>query len=93
MSDITSEDVQTWVMTKADDGDLKLLQQVINMKLQMQFRVGDRVWFDGKTRGIIRGTITKMNAKSAKVVTDVGTMWTVSPTFLNKETLTKVVSP
>lgn len=87
MSDITSEDVQTWLMTKADDGDLKLLQQIINMRLQLQFRVGDKVWFDGKTRGIIRGTITKMNAKSAKVVTDAGMMWTVSPTFLNKETL------
>lgn len=91
MSDITSEDVQTWIMSKADDGDLKLLQQIINMKLQLQFKVGDRVWFDGKTRGIIRGKITKMNAKSAKVVTDTGVMWTVSPTLLSKETLT--VSP
>lgn len=87
MSDITSEDVQTWIMSKADDGDLKLLQQIINMKLQMQFKVGDKVWFDGKTRGIIRGTITKMNAKSAKVVTDAGVMWTVSPGLLNRETL------
>lgn len=86
MSDITSEDVQTWIMTKADDGDLKLLQQVIDMKLRLQFKVGDKVWFDAKTRGIIQGTITKMNAKSAKVVTDGGVKWTVSPTLLQKGT-------
>lgn len=92
MSDITSEDVQTWIMTKADDGDLKLLQEVIGMKLRLQFKVGDKVWFDAKTRGIIRGVITKMNAKSAKVRTDAGVQWTVSPGLLQKETL-KVVSP
>lgn len=87
MNDITSEEVQTWIMTKADDADLKLLQEVIGMKLRLQFKVGDKVWFDAKTRGIIRGVVTKMNAKSAKVRTDLGVMWTVSPTLLNKETL------
>lgn len=87
MNDITSEDVQTWIMSKADDSDLKLLQEVIGMKLRLQFKVGDKVWFDAKTRGIIRGVVTKMNAKSAKVRTDTGVMWTVSPTLLNKETL------
>jgi hypothetical protein len=91
MSDITSEDVQTWIMTKADAGDLKLLQDIIKMKMQLQFKVGDKVWFDAKTRGIIRGTITKMNAKTAKVRTDAGVMWTVAPQLLQKETL--VVSP
>ena len=87
MSDITSEEVQTWIMSKADDSDLKLLQEIITMKLRLEFRVGDKVWFDAKTRGIIRGTITKMNAKSAKVRTDIGVQWTVSPQFLHKETL------
>ena len=84
--DITSEDVQTWIMNKADAADLKLLQEVISMKLRFEFRVGDKVWFDAKTRGIIRGTIIKMNAKSAKVRTDVGGAWTVSPQFLQKDT-------
>ncbi len=85
MADITSEDVQTWIMTKADDADLKLLQEVIGMKLRLQFKVGDAVWFDAKTRGIIRGTITKMNAKTAKVRTDTGVQWTVTPALLNRD--------
>jgi len=82
--DITSEDVQTWIMSKADDGDLKLLQEIITMKLRLQFRVGDKVKFDAKTRGIIHGTLTKMNTKSAKVLSDKGVSWNVSPQFLEK---------
>lgn len=89
--DITSEDVQTWVMTKADATDLKLIQEVISMKLRFEFRVGDKVWFDAKTRGIVKGTIIKMNAKSAKVRTDAGLAWTVSPQLLQKDTVVKAV--
>ena len=84
--DITSEDVQTWLMTKADASDLNLIREIVTMKLQMQFRVGDKVWFDAKTRGIVRGTVIKMNAKSAKIRTDLGVAWTVSPQFLQKDT-------
>jgi len=82
--DITSEDVHTWIMSKADDSDLRLLQEVIALKLRLQFKVGDKVKFDAKTRGIIHGTITKMNAKSVKVQTDTGVTWNVSPAFLQK---------
>lgn len=88
--EVTSEDVQNWVMTKADATDLKLIQEVISMKLRFEFRVGDKVWFDAKTRGIIKGTIIKMNAKSAKVRTDTGVAWTVSPQFLQKDATVKV---
>jgi hypothetical protein len=87
--DITSEDVQTWIMNKADASDLKLLQEVISMKLRFEFRVGDKVWFDAKTRGIIKGTLIKVNAKSVKVRTDVGVAWTVSPQLLQKDTSPK----
>jgi hypothetical protein len=87
--DITSEDVQTWLMTKADASDLNLVREIVSMRLQMQFRVGDKVWFDAKTRGIVRGTVIKMNAKSAKIRTDLGVAWTVSPQFLQKDTPVK----
>lgn len=82
--DVTSDDVHAWVMSKADDADLRLLQEVISMKLRLQFKVGDKVKFDAKTRGIIHGTVTKMNAKSAKVLSDKGVTWNVSPQFLEK---------
>ena len=87
--DITSEDMQTWLMTKADASDLNLIRDIVSMKLQMQYRVGDKVWFDAKSRGIVRGTVIKMNAKSAKVRTDLGVAWTVSPQFLQKDTPVK----
>lgn len=48
-----------------------------------QFTVGDKVWFDAKTRGIVRGTITKIMTKNVKVKADSGMSWTVFPTFLN----------
>ena len=89
MSDTTREDVQTWVLNKASDEDLKLLQELLAMKLRVQFRVGDPVWFDAGRRGTVYGTITKMNAKSVKVETSTGMKWTVSPQLLQRNTQTK----
>lgn len=43
------------------------------------------MWFDAKTRGIVRGTITKINSKNVAVKADSGTNWKVYPTFLNHE--------
>ena len=83
--DITSEDVQTWILSKATDTDLTLLRDIISMKMRIQFKVGDKVWFDAKTRGIVKGVISKMNGKSTKVRTDVGVQWTVSPKLLHKD--------
>jgi len=41
------------------------------------FRIGDKVKFDAKTRGIIRGIVVKRNQRTAKVQTEGGTTWTV----------------
>lgn len=82
--DITTDDVHSWVM-KADETELRLLQEVISLKLRLSFKVGDKVKFDAKTRGIIHGTVSKMNAKSAKVLSDKGMTWNVSPQFLEKD--------
>lgn len=72
--DVTSDEVQNWILNKASDSDLKLLQEIISMKMRIQFRVGDTVQFDAKTRGIIHGTITKMNGKVPAVPVD-NTYW------------------
>lgn len=82
--DITTDDVHSWVM-KADEVELRLLQEVISLKLRLSFKVGDKVKFDAKTRGIIHGTVSKMNAKSAKVLSSNGMVWNVSPQFLEKD--------
>lgn len=46
------------------------------------FRVGQRVSFNAKQRGIVSGIIIKMNPKTIKVLADSGVMWRVSPSFL-----------
>lgn len=54
-------------------------------QVKRQLRVGDRVWFDAKTRGIVRGTVVKINPTTVKVRADGGVNWKVYPTFLHAE--------
>jgi hypothetical protein len=49
----------------------------------LNFSPGDKVWFDARRRGIITGEVIKMNAKSAKVKSVAGLIWTVAPSLLN----------
>lgn len=83
--DITNSDIQAWILTKASADDLHLIQEVIRTKQSIQFHLGDTVWFDAKTRGIVHGKITKMNAKTIKVTTSDGMKWTVGPALLHKD--------
>jgi hypothetical protein len=46
-------------------------------KLHYTFKIGQKVWFDAKTRGIIHGTVQKVNAKSIKVLSSTGQVWNV----------------
>lgn len=52
--------------------------------------VGDAVWFDAKSRGVIRGKVKKINTKTVKVTADNGVEWTVHATLVRK--MTKVVA-
>jgi hypothetical protein len=83
--DITSDDVQNWLLGKATTTELKMLQEIIKLKLRTQLKVGDPVWFDARTRGIIHGKISKINAKTVKVLTDNGMQWTVDANLLQPE--------
>lgn len=47
------------------------------------FRIGDKVRFDAKNRGIKEGILIKKNAKNFQVLVD-HTRWTVSPALLRK---------
>lgn len=46
--------------------------------------VGDAVWFDAKSRGVIRGKVKKINTKTVKVTADNGVEWTVHATLVRK---------
>ncbi len=61
---------------------LRLMQQVRAHRAMTQFRVGQRVRFTSNTGQFITGVLTKYNRKSVTVVTDQGSTWTVSPSFL-----------
>jgi len=59
-----------------------LRQRYLQSLTAMTFRKGQRVEFDARSRGIVKGVITKINTKSVKVLADSGMKWNVSPMFL-----------
>ena len=50
-----------------------------------KFQLGDKVFFDAKSRGTIRGHITKINKKTMKVTTNEGITWKVHPELLKAQ--------
>lgn len=50
--------------------------------IAMSFRPGQKVEWIGKSKGYHTGTITKVNTKTIKVITDNGENWSVSPSLL-----------
>jgi len=64
---------------------IKLMQKAGALVSMAQFRVGERVTWDGSD-GIIRsGIIIRLNQKTASVLTGEGGYWTVSPQLLRKQ--------
>jgi hypothetical protein len=61
-------------------------QKSLQKEAARAFIIGDKVRFDAKTRGIIEGTITKVNLKTVKVkqTNGLGLTWSVSPSLLKK---------
>lgn len=54
-----------------------------NAKSKSDFKIGDTVTFDAKTRGVKTGILIKKNAKTFQVL--VGSVnWKVSPSLLKK---------
>ena len=68
----------------ATTAELHEFNRIIESKLQVSFKVGNRVSFDGGYRGIIKGKVTKVNQKTIGVLADNGMRWKVSPTLLTK---------
>lgn len=62
---------------------LKFLSRTRSVKQMGKFNVGDRVWFEGHNGEKIRGIVTRLNIKTASVMT--GThRWNVHPSFLHR---------
>lgn len=92
MNTTSFEDVKSYILSKATASELrdvvdcyKLRHKQLGVVTGMSFKYGDRVWFDAKSRGVIRGKFIKLMTKNAQVLSDQGQTWTVSPTSLRRE--------
>ena len=68
----------------ASTAELHEFSKIIEQRLKVSFKVGNKVQFDAGNRGIIRGKIIKVNQKTVGVLADSGMRWKVHPSFLTK---------
>jgi hypothetical protein len=61
---------------------LRLIRQLHAHKAMLEFRIGDRVVFQGEAGSVITGVLTRYNKKSVTVLTGDGQRWNVSPQLL-----------
>jgi len=63
---------------------LKLIHQARSTVMLANFSVGDRVSFSNTSGELQTGIITRLNKKSASILTDDRRRWTVHPVYLKK---------
>lgn len=61
---------------------LRFLSQARAHTRMLDFRIGDRVFFEPEGRPAVSGMITRYNKKTVTVITDSGERWNVAPNFL-----------
>lgn len=72
------------VIKGASTAELHEFNRIIEQRLKVSFKVGNKVQFDTGNRGIIKGKITKVNQKTVGILADSGMRWKVHPSFLSK---------
>jgi len=63
---------------------LRFLNQMRAHAQMLEFKIGDRVWFQPEGRPIVVGMLTRYNKKTVTVITDSGEHWNVAPRFLRR---------
>jgi hypothetical protein len=63
---------------------LRFLQQMRAHARMLEFKIGDRVSFQGGEHGLVEGMLTRYNRKTVTVITDDGRQWNVSPGLLRR---------
>jgi hypothetical protein len=63
---------------------LRFMHQARSHKRMLDFKIGDRVSFQPEGRGLLVGTLTRYNKKTATVISEAGERWNVSPMFLRR---------
>lgn len=64
---------------------LKLISQARSTAMLARFGMGDRVTFQAPSGQQISGIITRLNKKTASILTDDGGRWNVHPSFLTPQ--------
>jgi hypothetical protein len=63
---------------------LKFLEHMRAHRRMLDFRLGDRVWFQAEGRPPLFGIVTCYNKKTLTVITENGEHWNVSPHLLRQ---------
>jgi len=82
-------------ITKLTEAELRTLNQQIVERLQflaqlktqaemLEFKIGDRVYFQPNQRETIEGMLIRRNKKTVTLVTDDNQQWNVAPGLLRK---------
>lgn len=72
------------VINGATTAELHEFSKILEQRLTVSFRVGNKVQFDAGQRGIVKGKVTKINQKTVGILADNGMKWKVHPSFLTK---------
>lgn len=63
---------------------LRFIREARAHQAMLQFRIGERVWFELDGGGRVEGIITRYNRKSVSVLAEDCGQWRVAPGFLRK---------
>ena len=63
---------------------IKMIRQLRTQVAMVEFKIGERVWFQTDGGDIIKGTVVRWNKKSVSIDADCGHRWRVGPRHLNR---------
>lgn len=72
---------------------LRFLSQARAHTQMLDFRIGDRVFFEPEGRPAVSGMVTRYNKKTVTVITDSGQRWNVAPNFLRHASVEQATKP
>ena len=63
---------------------LRMIQQLRTQVAMVDFRIGERVWFETEDGRRIEGKVVRWNKRSVSIDADCGHRWRVSPNYLRR---------
>lgn len=63
---------------------LRMIHQLRAQVAMVEFRIGERVWFEAEDGRRVEGTVMRWNKKSVSINADCGHRWRVGPSYLRR---------